>query len=36
MSDDDQGRVIEAVREVVDQVATRPRNSLFFSPHSND
>ena len=35
MSDDDQGRVIEAVREVVDQVATRPRNSLFFSPHSN-
>lgn len=36
MSNDDQGRVIEAVREVIGQVATRPRNSLFFGTKTTD
>lgn len=36
MSDDDQTRVIEAVREVVDLAAALPQNSLIFSTAGSD
>lgn len=36
MSEDDQTRVIEAVREVIGLAATRPRNSLIFSTAASD
>ncbi|MFN6203300.1 MAG: DegT/DnrJ/EryC1/StrS family aminotransferase [Acidobacteriota bacterium] len=36
MSEDDQTRVIEAVREVISLAANRPRNSLIFSTAASD
>ena len=36
MSEDDQTRVIEAVREVIGLAANRPRNSLIFSTAASD